>query len=470
MEAKDSRKLFPGSHLHIDPNKATLFGLLLLLLSGKLKNSDFIETSIETEESFWYRLLIVRTILLQKFLLSIDIPMALVGWMFEFICNFYIQNGGFFGLLIRIITFKVVFPRRNSATYVSAVGITDMRTELSKDIVYGDDMYFPALSVMAAKAVYENAAYNKSVIEDTWGMSFIGFKNYWNDFLRKANTQVSLFRDKTADHDTIVVCFRGTSRFNAKAWSTDLDLSWYEISGIGRIHSGFLKALGMQRFVGWPKFVVPDPTRRAPLAYYDIRDTLKDLLNTSPEAKFIVTGHSLGGALAALFPTILFYHDERFLLERMQGVYTFGQPRVGDAEHASYMEKNLEKNGALFERYVYCNDIVPRVPMASMFKHFGTCVYNNSRYQATIVEEVPYENYFSFLGFIPKHLNAIYEVIRSFTMRIKYGSFYKEGWLVFGVRLIGILNPGVVNHGLRDYINSTRLGKTHRAFFHLPPH
>ncbi|GMJ14436.1 hypothetical protein like AT5G67050 [Hibiscus trionum] len=468
MEATDGRNLFHTGHMHFDPNKATLFGLLLLLLSKKSKNSDFIETDVDTEHSFQYRLLVVRTILLQKLLLSMEMPMAIAGRMFEFICNFYTHNGGVFGLLKRIITFKVVFPRRNAATFVSAVGITDMRTELSKDIVYGDDMYFPALSIMAAKAVYENAAYNKSVIEDTWGMPFLGFKNYWNDYEGKANTQVTLFRDKAADHDTIVVCFRGTEPFNAEDWCTDLDLSWYQFPDIGRVHSGFLKALGLQRNVGFPKSVDPNPSRGAPLAYYDIRDTLTDLFKTYPEAKFIVTGHSLGGALAALFPVILFSHGEQFLLERMQGIYTFGQPRVGDDVFASYMEKNLEKNGTEFRRYVYGNDIVPRVPIDDMFKHYGTCVYTNSRYQATIVEDVPFENYFSILGFIPMHLNAIYELIRSFTIRIKYGSDYKEGWLMFGVRLIGILIPGIVNHGPRDYVNSTRLGKPRRGFFPIP--
>ncbi|KAK8548386.1 hypothetical protein V6N13_054805 [Hibiscus sabdariffa] len=58
------------------------------------------------------------------------------------------------------------------------------------------------------------------------------------------------------------------------------------------------------------------------------------------KAKFIVASHSLGSALAVLLSVILFFHKE-FFLERMQRVYTFGQPRVGDDAFKDYMGKNL---------------------------------------------------------------------------------------------------------------------------------
>ncbi|TYJ08138.1 hypothetical protein E1A91_A11G054100v1 [Gossypium mustelinum] len=469
MEVTPGRKQFYSNYMLLNPKKASFFDLTALLFSKNLKKRKFIETSIETEDSFWYRLVIFLSTLLQKFLLSIKTPMALAGQTFEDMLNLFTNNGGLFGLIKKVMTGKVVIPSREAATYVSAVGYTDLRKDLDKQIIYGNSMYYPALAIMTCKAVYNNAAYNKSIIENNWGMEVIGFYNYWNDYLRQPDTQVAMFRNKTSEHDTIVVSFRGTQPFSADDWCSDADLSWYEFPNIGKIHSGFLKALGMQKLVGWPKFVIPDLTRKAPLAYYDIRDRLKDLLKNSPEAKVIVTGHSLGGALAALFPAILFYHDEQLVLERMEGVYTFGQPRVGDEAFAGYMEKNLNKNGIQFYRYVYCNDIVPRVPFDGMFKHFGTCVYYNSKYQAKIVEEVPYLNYFSLFGFFPMHMNAIYEVIRSFTMKAKYGADYTDGWLMFGVRLFGLLIPGVANHCPQDYVNSTRLGKPDDVLF-LPLH
>ena len=41
-----------------------------------------------------------------------------------------------------------------------------------------------------------------------------------------------------------MIAFRGTDPFDAADWETDLDFSWYQFSQFGKVHFGFLEALG----------------------------------------------------------------------------------------------------------------------------------------------------------------------------------------------------------------------------------
>ncbi|XP_042757423.1 triacylglycerol lipase OBL1 [Lactuca sativa] len=268
--------------------------------------------------------------------------------------------------------------------------------------------------------------------------------------------------NKKEDSDMIVVAFRGTETFDADAWSSDVDLSWYELPGIGKVHGGFMKALGLQKSLGWPEELTHrTKNQEQPLAYYVIRDMLKQALKENNKVKFIVTGHSLGGALAVLFPAVLMSHNEVELLDMLEGVYTFGQPRVGDKRFGKFMKENLENFDVKYYRTVYSNDLVPRLPYddsTMMFKHFGTCLYFDSFYNGKIMEEEPNKNYFSPLSALPKLINAVWEIIRSFMIPYTRGEDYSEGFVLKMYRFIGLMIAGVPAHGLQDYVNVVRLG------------
>lgn len=211
------------------------------------------------------------------------------------------------------------------------------------------------------------------------------------EFLEKAATQAFVLRDKNLDRDMIVVAFRGTEPFNSDDWCSDFDVSWYELPGMGKIHSGFMKALGLQKNLGWPREISSsdsgDGNHRLPTAYYFLREKLRALLCEDGQARYIVTGHSLGGALAVLFLAILGLHEETELLERLEGVYTFGQPRVGDSKFGKFMQKIMREHGIGYYRFVYGNDMVARLPYDNstfLFKHFGECRYYNNRYEEQV--------------------------------------------------------------------------------------
>jgi len=88
----------------------------------------------------------------------------------------------------------------------------------------------------------------------------------------------------------------------------------------GRVHRGFLKALD------------------------EIFDQLSGVLR---DGRVWLTGHSLGGALAALAAA---------RLPKVQGVYTFGAPSVGDAEFGA---------GRHTVRFVHGSDFITQLPFSA---------------------------------------------------------------------------------------------------------
>ncbi|KAI3684726.1 hypothetical protein L6452_33951 [Arctium lappa] len=467
---------FCKDYLVFDAKQASLYDIVCILTCSTdfLKNQAFYDERCEDVEksttvNLRRRWIIFASVVLQKLFILTKNPLALTGSFIETWLNLLSSNGGFFGLIINRIRGKVVKPEESSEKFMSLIGEMDTRLKLDASIRKGDGRYDPSLSMMAAKLSYENEAFVKAAVQDHLKMVFIGFYKFWNDYQNQFTTHATMFQD-ASNPNLIVVALRGTSPFDANDWMTDLDLSWYELKrtndsddSIGRVHGGFMKALGLQKIKGWPKELKPpsNPNDHHPFAYYKIREKLREILEKNPNAKFIVTGHSLGGALAILFVAVLGLHEEKWLLKRLQGVYTFGQPRVGDECFGKHMMKMIEDYDVKYFRYVYSNDIVPRLPYddkALFFKHFGMTLYFNSLYGGKVMEEEPNKNYFSLVWVIPKYLNAFWEVIRGYILPYWKGKEYKEQDIEKLFRLVGLIIPGLAEHGPKDYIDVTRIG------------
>ncbi|MBE7382126.1 MAG: DUF2974 domain-containing protein [Leptolyngbya sp. SIO1E4] len=104
----------------------------------------------------------------------------------------------------------------------------------------------------------------------------------------------------------------------------------------------------------------------------------------TPSTNLWVTGHSLGGALATLASTSLEYQGYS-----ISGLYTFGQPRVGDWQ---FVRKVQVRMGDRMFRYVNNNDVVPLIP-----PQFN--IMNPTR----LYGHMGHFRYFDFRGRLQKH-------------------------------------------------------------------
>lgn len=103
-----------------------------------------------------------------------------------------------------------------------------------------------------------------------------------------------------------------------------------------------------------------------------IKSRLSDI-NCTKESPLVVTGHSLGGALATL--ALYDLADSGYNVTKG---YTFGSPRVGDDVFAEAFAEALGSVPVF--RVTNADDPVPLVPAHSPFSHVGQEVYYPSRW------------------------------------------------------------------------------------------
>lgn len=140
------------------------------------------------------------------------------------------------------------------------------------------------------------------------------------------------------------------------------------------------------------------PVRKVEKSPYDyIKKLVLRELEDKPDSKLYVTGHSLGGALCAVFASTL--AEDLDLGLPATGVYkkrvflaTYGQPLVGDKQHSEFMEHHLPGNHYL--RVVNLNDLVGRVPTffldsGASLAYAGQAWFINSDLQLQQVENIP---------------------------------------------------------------------------------
>lgn len=195
----------------------------------------------------------------------------------------------------------------------------------------------PQLAVEAARLAYyraEESAAERARLADALGR--VGFANIarFVDLV----SGVAAFAAVRADGATLL-SFRGTQPDNYKNLITDLSarlVAWPESGGL--VHDGFAKAVRALKpqILEWINRARPDGL------------------------KLILTGHSLGAAMATLAATIW----------RPEWLVTIGSPRVGDAAFVATVSATNKV------RFVDCCDAVTEVPLEfGGYRHVGDPSY-----------------------------------------------------------------------------------------------
>jgi triacylglycerol lipase len=164
-----------------------------------------------------------------------------------------------------------------------------------------------------------------------------------------------------------LLAFRGTEPKQVRDIKTDLDKQLIPMpdgfraqDDTSRVHQGFARALE------------------------EVWSDLIAHLDDSEALPLVITGHSLGGALATIAAHALqerMASPERKPIETVS-VVTFGQPRVGDGEFARQYDRRF---GPLHWRVVNNRDIVPRLPPREMgFRHVGRLLYFDADGRASL--------------------------------------------------------------------------------------
>ncbi|MGC1218300.1 MAG: lipase family protein [Phormidesmis sp.] len=225
------------------------------------------------------------------------------------------------------------------------------------------------------KAITQEAITQKAITQKTMGSdsllpqaadSFVQHNfRYFNN--RGRDTQAYLFRTDTF----MVLAFRGSKE--PKDWLTNVTTQLCSFTlrkdGIstlssykGKVHTGF--------FLAWASI---EDDVLAQISSWRSEQTQQD----TKLPPLYITGHSLGGALATMAAAALSDYGVD-----VAGVYTFGQPRVGDRTFVNQL--NAHTRGKVF-RFVNNNDIVPHVPPpfsirnpTRLYGHVGTVEYFNA--------------------------------------------------------------------------------------------
>ncbi|KYR00977.1 hypothetical protein DLAC_02418 [Tieghemostelium lacteum] len=245
-----------------------------------------------------------------------------------------------------------------------SIGITLPKTKTQQHIKIENPSPVTNFSLSTAfeHLMYSYASYCTEVELSNWTCPYCTLNGYLQplrvtQYLVNNSTNTFGYIGVTGDNQTVVVTFRGTQFSSLENWITNLNFPksqpYPSFSG-ALVHEGFYEA------------------------YRSVSSQLQvGIIQAQKECpqcqKLIITGHSLGGALAILCALDVYESGYSQLPLEM---YTFGNPRVGNVAFIEYFEQIVLQS---IHRLVNDRDIVPHLPPIDLnFYHLPIEVWFNN--------------------------------------------------------------------------------------------
>ncbi|PKC15233.1 alpha/beta-hydrolase [Rhizophagus irregularis] len=184
---------------------------------------------------------------------------------------------------------------------------------------------------------------------------------------------------------------------------------------------------------------------------------LNNIRQQKSKKHLYITGHSLGGGLATVFLAKLL-KDDSPLLDIFAGIYTYGQPNVGDINFAKAFGPELGKK--MFH-HAYNNDVVPRIPRWHPYSSPpGNLVFIDASFSIYLYPPDPVTN-------IPIPIRRISYLHLSGLLNLQViRRMRNEYWLRIFYRIIF---PFFINdHFPGDYVRAIREGTIERVIVGSP--
>lgn len=149
--------------------------------------------------------------------------------------------------------------------------------------------------------------------------------------------------------NTFLLAFRGSEETGIADWINDLkflpaNFPYGQKNNTAiKVHSGFIEA------------------------YNSVREAMFKAAKETPHKQIIVTGHSLGAALATMCAVDIKYN----LSDKSVSVYTFGSPKVGNADFAKFYNKHVPQTYRVVNSVDVVPNLPPNIPLVVSYEHVG---------------------------------------------------------------------------------------------------